>query len=102
MHVNIKFMDHLKYLSDIGKVGGMRGGKSTSRAKIKAAKRNAAKARAARVAKYPPCPTYKNKAHRFNPAGLCFSPECRAKYPDLRQGVFTAEYNKARKERNEA
>jgi len=75
-------MEHTEYLSKIG----MRGGKSRSRAKVKAAKKNVAKARAARKRKYPRCPKYKNGSHRFAPDGRCYSPECRAKYPNLRRG----------------
>jgi hypothetical protein len=75
-------MEHIEYLSKIGK----RGGESTSKAKVKAAVKNAAKARKARTAKYPKCAGgYSNGSHRFGPDGRCYSSACRAKYPDLRR-----------------
>lgn len=74
-------VEHKLYLAEIGS----KGGSSTSKRKQKAARKNAAKARAARKRRYPPCPGYKNTAHRFRPDGRCYNPECRAKYPDLRQ-----------------
>lgn len=75
-----RMMEHIKFSQ-----AGMIGGKSKSPAKRAAAQKNAAKARKARKQKYPRCPKYKNGSHRFNPQGLCYSPECRKKYPDLRQ-----------------
>ncbi len=62
-----------------------KGGASKSDKKVAASVRNAVLARAARVRKYPRCPKYKNGSHRFAPDGRCYSPECRAKYPDLRR-----------------
>lgn len=78
----MNLVEHTDYLSKIGREGG----KSTSPAKKKAARKNAAKARAARKPKYPRCPKYKNGSHRFAPDGRCYSPLCRAKYPQLRRG----------------
>ncbi len=80
-------MDHLKFLAQIGEKGGKVGGKSRSRAKVKAAKKNVAKAWAARrkQRKYPKCIGYNNGSHRFRPDGCCYSPECRKKHPNLRK-----------------
>lgn len=65
---------------------GVKGGASKSLAKRKAAAKNAAKARAARVPKYPKCVGgYANGSHRFAPNGRCYSQKCRTKYPNLRQ-----------------
>ena len=97
---NILRMDHLKYLAKIGKKGGQIGGLSKSRAKRTASVKNAEKARAARVPKYPECAGgYTNKAHRFSPEGVCYSPACREKYPDLRRGVYSPEYVNSQKEK---
>lgn len=78
-------MDHIEYLKKIGAEGGTVGGKSRSKAKVAAAVKNAAKARKARVRKYPKCPGYNNGAHRFAPDGCCYNPGCRKRYPNLRQ-----------------
>jgi len=51
-----------KYLSRIGR----RGGRSKSKAKLAAVRANLEKAWDARR-KYPPCPRYKNRSHRFSP-----------------------------------
>lgn len=51
-----------KYLSRIGR----RGGRSKSAAKLAAVRVNLKKAQAARR-KYPRCPRYKNRSHRFSP-----------------------------------
>ena len=63
------------YLSRIGK----RGGKSRSKAKLRAVGQNLKQAQAARrkQRRYPPCPKYKNHAHRFSPKGVCYG--CRFK-----------------------
>jgi hypothetical protein len=75
-----------EYLADIGQAGGKIGGKSKSKAKKKASQLNAAKARAARVPKYPKCKGgYTNKSHRFGPDGRCYSEKCREAYPGLRR-----------------
>lgn len=75
-------MEHTKYLSEIGKLGG----RSTSAAKRRAARKNAAKARKAHIAKYPPCAgPYQNGSHRWRDDGRCYSPQCREKYPQLRE-----------------
>src|SRR5216684_8599673 len=66
-----------------GEKGGKVGGKSRSETKVAAAQKNAAKARAARKRKYPPCPGYKNHSHRFDRSGRCYSPRCRQESPDL-------------------
>lgn len=66
-----------------GKKGGKLGGKSRSEAKVAAAQKNAAKARAARKRKYLPCPGYKNHSHRFDRSGRCYSPRCREENPEL-------------------
>jgi hypothetical protein len=78
-------VEHLEYLSRIGKKGGEVGGKSTSEAKVEAARKNVAKAQKARhkQAKYPQCAGY--PSHRFGPDGRCYSPKCRKKYPRLRK-----------------
>lgn len=67
------------------KAGGRVGGRSRSAAKVAATRKNAAIARAARKRHYPPCPGYKNRSHRFSPAGKCYSPACRKQYPNLLQ-----------------
>jgi hypothetical protein len=56
-----------KYLSRIGR----RGGRSKSAAKLAAVRTNLEKAQEARR-KYPLCPRYKNRSHRFSPVtGRC-------------------------------
>jgi hypothetical protein len=56
-----------KYLSRIG----ARGGRSKSIRKLAAVRANLVKARAAHR-KYPPCPRYRNRSHRFSPVtGRC-------------------------------
>ena len=65
--------------------GGKVGGRSRSAAKVAATRKNAAIARATRTRRYPPCPGYKNRSHRFSPAGKCYSPACREQYPNLLQ-----------------
>jgi hypothetical protein len=61
-----------KYLAKIGRRGGKIGGLSTSRAKVKAARTNIELAHDAKR-KYPPCPNYNNKSHRFSKAtGICY------------------------------
>jgi hypothetical protein len=56
-----------KYLSRIGR----RGGRSRSKAKLAAVRANLKKAQSARR-KYPRCPRYKNRSHRFSPmTGRC-------------------------------
>jgi hypothetical protein len=50
---------------------GRRGGRSKSAAKLAAVRANLRKAQAARR-KYPLCPRYKNRSHRFSPVtGRC-------------------------------
>ena len=61
-----------KYLSKIGRRGGRIGGKSKSKAKLKAVRANMKKAAEARR-KYPPCPQYANRSHRFSrKTGKCY------------------------------
>lgn len=77
------------------KEAGALGGRSRSKTKVEAARKNAETARAFgdahRRRRYPPCPGYHNGAHRFNPAGVCYSPLCRydrhrdPKSPDYRE-----------------
>ena len=58
-------------LSNSFRSRGRRGGRSKSAAKLAAVRANLKKAQAARR-KYPPCPRYKNRSHRFSPAtGRC-------------------------------
>ena len=48
-----------------------RGGRSKSAAKLAAVRANLEKAHAS-LRKYPPCPRYKNRSHRFSPVtGRC-------------------------------
>ena len=58
------------------KEAGALGGRSRSKAKVEAARKNAETARASgdahRRRRYPACPSYKNHAHRFNPDGVCY------------------------------
>ena len=85
-------VEHREYLSLIG----MRGGQEKTAKKIKAARKNAAKARAAIEPLYPPCPDY--HAHTWDSKGRCYGRQCKKRYPDLRR-LSKAEAKQLREER---
>ena len=60
LHSRNMLKDVRRYLSRLGKKGGA----SKSREKIAASRRNMILAHKAKR-KYPPCPRYKNRSHRF-------------------------------------